>query len=191
MMRSGIGDAVSNLTSTLDWRLAARRGKARLDYLAWLHARSAGEVVLSRLAEGAPLDDDDLVLTLASGLVSSGEAMARVGSSQPASGFEHKLYHAYQNLLRFPSRATHGLLVAVGALVSAHAHGQWCEPMRRGFSLAGLPVDAAGLEALELTPARIEEAIHAAARVKPERYTILEERGAEALVGSFREVFGT
>ncbi|MFH1464233.1 MAG: iron-containing alcohol dehydrogenase [Pseudomonadota bacterium] len=190
MMRSGIGDAVSNLTSTLDWRLAARRGEAKFDHLAWLHARSAGEVVLYRLAEGAPLDDDDLVLTLATGLVSSGEAMARVGSSQPASGFEHKLYHAYQNVLRFPSRATHGLLVAVGALVSAHAHGRWYEPMRQGFAAAGMPVDAAGLAALELTPERIEQAIHASMKVKPERHTILEERGPEALVASFQEVFG-
>jgi glycerol-1-phosphate dehydrogenase [NAD(P)+] len=190
MMRSGIGDAVSNLTSTLDWRLAAQRGKAKLDYLAWLHARSAGEVVLYRLAESAPLDDDDLVLTLASALVSSGEAMARVGSSQPASGFDHKLYHAYQNVLRFPSGATHGILVAVGALISAHAHGQWLEPMRRGFSAAGLPVDSAGLAALDLEPARLEEAIRAAVEVKPERYTILEELGPDALVASFREVYG-
>lgn len=190
MMRSGIGDAVSNLVSTLDWRLAASRGLAQLDYLAWLHARSAGEVVLHRLAEGVALDDDELVLTLASGLVSSGEAMARVGSSQPASGFEHKLYHAYQNVLKLPSQATHGVLVAVGSLISAHAHGAWFEPMLAGFARAGLPVDAAGLAALDLTPARLEQAIAAATQVKPERWTILEEKGPDALIASFREVFG-
>lgn len=189
MMLSGIGDGVSNLTSTLDWRLAAAHGKDHLDYLALLHARSAGEVVLYRLAEGAALDDDDLVLTLASGLVSSGEAMARVGSSRPASGFEHKLYHAYQNVLGFESRATHGILVAIGTLVAAHAHGQWLDTMRASFERIGLPVDRDGLAALEITPERVEQAIHAATEVKPDRYTILEHVGPDTLVASFREVY--
>jgi glycerol dehydrogenase-like iron-containing ADH family enzyme len=62
--------------------------------------------------------------------------------------------------------------------------------MRRGFSAAGLPVDSAGLAALDLEPARLEEAIRAAVEVKPERYTILEELGPDALVASFREVYG-
>ena len=189
MMLSGIGDGVSNLASTMDWELAAANGKDHLDYLALLHARSAGEVVLFRLQQGAALDDDDLVLTLASGLVSSGEAMARVGSSRPASGFEHKLYHAYQNVLGFEHRASHGILVAVGTLISAHAHGQWLEPMRNSFGRIGLPVDAAGLEAFGLTAARVEKAIVASAGVKSDRYTILEHRGPEAIIASFREVF--
>lgn len=190
MMLSGIGDGVSNLTSTMDWELAAAQGQAHLDYLALLHARSAGEVVLYRLTQGAALDDDDLVLTLASGLVSSGEAMARVGSSQPASGFEHKLYHAYQNILGFEHRATHGILVAIGTLISACAHGQWLEPMHAAFSRIGLPVDAASLAAFGVTPERVEQAIHASTGVKPERYTILEHRGPEALIACFREVYG-
>jgi glycerol-1-phosphate dehydrogenase [NAD(P)+] len=190
MMLSGIGDGVSNLTSTLDWELAAAQGKDHIDYLALLHARSAGEVALYRLEQGAALDDDDLVLTLASGLVSSGEAMARVGSSRPASGFEHKLYHAYQNVLGFEHRATHGILVAVGSLISAHAHGQWLEPMRASFGRIGLPVDAPGLERFGLTAERVEQAIEASTGVKPDRFTILEHRGAEALKSSFREVYG-
>ncbi len=190
MMLSGIGDGVSNLTSTLDWELAAAQGKDHIDYLALLHARSAGEVALYRLEQGAALDDDDLVLTLASGLVSSGEAMARVGSSRPASGFEHKLYHAYQNVLGFEHRATHGILVAVGSLISAHAHGQWLAPMRSSFGRIGLPVDAEGLERFGLSAERVERAIEASAGVKPDRFTILEHLGPEALIGSFREVFG-
>ncbi len=189
MMLSGIGDGVSNLTSTMDWELAAAHGKDKIDYLALLQARSAGEVALYRLARGASLDDDDLVLTLASGLVSSGEAMARVGSSRPASGFEHKLYHAYQNVLGFEHRATHGILVAVGSLISAAAHGQWLEPMRDSFERIGLPVDAAGLERFGLDPERMERAIAASAGVKPERFTILEHLGPEALVDHFREVY--
>ncbi len=190
MMLSGIGDGVSNLTSTLDWRLAAANGEDHLDYLALLHARSAGEVVLFRLAEGASLDDDDLILTLASGLVSSGEAMARVGSSRPASGFEHKLYHAYQNVLGFESHATHGILVAIGTLIAAHAHGRWLDTMAESFARIGLPVDEGGLRALDITPERVEKAIRASVGVKPERYTILEHIGPDKIVASFRAVYG-
>lgn len=189
MMRSGLGDALSNLTSVMDWRLAAAEGRESLDYLAMLHARSAGEAVLQRLLGGASLDDPDLVLTLAAGLVSSGEAMARVGSSRPASGFDHKLYHAYHNILRLPSRATHGVLVAVGALVSAHAHAQGYPALRDGMALAGLPTTAADLEAWELSLPGLEQAIHRAVEVKPTRYTILEHLGPDALVASLREVY--
>jgi glycerol-1-phosphate dehydrogenase [NAD(P)+] len=209
MMRSGIGDAVSNLTATLDWALAAEEGRDTVDYLALLHARSAGEVVLARLNRDEPsvkarlegsvggsdrgvdrLYDDDLVLTLAAALVSSGEAMARVGSSRPASGFDHKFYHAFSNLLGFRSKATHGILVAIGALVSARVHGQWQEQMQRGFGAVGLPVDLHGLLDLGIRPSDVEQAIRASIRVKPERYTILEHVGAERLVEAFREIYG-
>ena len=187
---SGIGDAVSNITACLDWELAARRGRDTVDYLAALHARSAGEVILSRLARGEAPESPEFLLTLAAALVSSGEAMTRVGSSRPASGFEHKLYHAFHNLLRFPSQATHGVLVAIGTLVSAVAHGQWEEPIRRAFVTCGLPVDAAGLAAVGVRPAEVETAIRASGQIKPERYTIVEEAGAERLVEAFRRAYG-
>ncbi len=190
MMQSGIGDAVSNLTSTMDWRLATYMGKDRLDYMALLQARSAGEVVLYRVNRGAALDDDDLVMTLAAALVSSGEAMARVGSSRPASGFEHKLYHAFQNLLCHPSGASHGILVAIGSLLSAAVHERWYKRMRRCFQRVGLPVDAHGLAGFGIRPAHLEEAIQVAVQVKPERYTILEHVGSQRMIHAFRSVFG-
>jgi len=189
MMISGIGDAVSNLTAVADWRLAAQQGRDHLDYLALLHARSAGEVLLHRLGEGVELDDAELILTLASALVSSGEAMARVGSSRPASGFEHKLYHALHNVLRVQHRATHGILVAVGALISAQAHGCWLRPMGEAFGRLGLPVDVAGLRSFGLEPEAVEEGIRAARGVKPDRYTILEHLGEERMVEVFRELY--
>ncbi len=188
-MLSGIGDAVSNLAAVADWRLAARQGRDHLDYVALLQARSAGEAVLWRLSEGIALDDPDLVLTLASGLVSSGEAMTRVGSSRPASGFEHKFYHAFKNVLRFPAPVSHGVLVAVGTLVSLEAHATPVEPLRSCFRRIGLPVDTGGLEALGLERDQVEAAIRASVRVKPERYTILEHLGPDALVGAFRAAF--
>ena len=190
MIRSGVGDVVSNVTAAMDWEDAAASGAERLDYAALLQSRSAGEVVLNRVADGCALEDEEFLLTLAAALVSSGEAMTRVGSSRPASGFEHKFYHAFHNLLRLPSGASHGVLVAVGTLVAAAAYERGYDRIRRAFELAGLPVDRAGLERYGIDPGHAERAILESPRIKPERRTIVEARGAERLVGVFRDVFG-
>jgi len=190
MIRSGIGDVISNITAVMDWELAADAQREELDYAALLQSRSAGEVILNRVAEGAPVEDESFLLTLAAALVSSGEAMTRVGSSRPASGFEHKLYHAFSNLLRFPSAASHGVLVAVGTLIAAAAHGRSYEQIRKAFERAALPVDSAGLAEYSIDPDQLARAIGEAGRIKPERYTILEELGAERMIAVFREVYG-
>lgn len=190
MMRSGIGDALSNLSATLDWQLAARYEKEKLDYLALLHSRSAAEVVLQRILAGVDLRDEDLILTLAAGLVSSGEAMSRVGSSRPASGFEHKLYHAWVNHLGYPTQATHGILVAVGTLLSLAAHEADWKGVREGMARIGLPVCWEDLLALGIHRPGLEDAIRVAAKVKPERYTIGEHLGADALIDAAERVFG-
>lgn len=191
MIRSGIGDIVSNVTAVLDWELAARGSSEELDYAALLQSRSAGEVILHRVAQGAELEDESFLLTLAAALVSSGEAMTRVGSSRPASGFEHKLYHAFRNLLRFTTDASHGVIVAIGTLVSAAAHQRYFDEIRQAFSRAGLPVDLAGLAEYSIAPDQVIEAIREAHRIKPERRTILEEVGADRLVELFREIYGS
>ncbi len=190
MVRSGIGDIVSNVTAVLDWELAWRAGRDRLDYPALLQARSAGEVILRRVAEGDGLYSGNFLLTLAAALVSSGEAMTRVGSSRPASGFEHKLYHAYRNMLRIPTSASHGVLVAVGTLISTRAHGRYEDEVRRVFELTGLPLDRKSLEDADLDLDQLEKAIGVAAEIKPDRYTILEEMGPEVLAGHCRDLFG-
>jgi glycerol dehydrogenase-like iron-containing ADH family enzyme len=74
-------------------------------------------------------------------------------------------------------------------LISAAAHGRNYDEIRSAFSRAGLPVDAEGLSAFSLRADQVVEAIGAAHRIKPDRYTILEEVGAERLVGLFNEIY--
>jgi len=190
MIQSGIGDVISNITAVMDWELAAKARHEELDYAALLQSRSAGEVILHRVAEGAPVEDESFLLTLAAALVHSGEAMTRVGSSRPASGFEHKLYHAFHNLLRLPSEASHGVLVAVGTLIAAAAHGRYYEQIRKAFRRAALPVDAQGLSDYAIDPDHLLRAIAQAHRIKPERYTILEEVGPERMIAVCKEIYG-
>ena len=189
MARGGIGDVISNATALVDWELAAREGKDQVDFSAVMYSRLAATAVLYRIASHPGIDDDESLWVLAAALLASGEAMSRLGSSRPASGFEHKLYHAFNNLLRLPSRAPHGVLVAVGTLISARAHQRLEDDVRSAFARVGLPHDKDSLEAYEIDPDDVVRAIHASVEIKPERYTILEHVGPEVLVDCFREAF--
>ena len=51
-------------------------------------------------------------------------------------------------------------------------------------------VDARGLAEYSIDPDQVVRAIGEAGRIKPERYTILEEVGAERMVAVFKEVYG-
>lgn len=189
MLRSGIGDLLSNITASLDWDLAEERGHDEVDHVASFEARAAAKDVLHDLLGGADLEDPEFVGGVTAALLSSGEAMGRARSSRPASGFEHKLYHAYANRLRLPGEASHGELVAVGALISARLHGRYEDELRRAFEIVGLPTTAAQLEALGLTRDNLEAAIHTAREVKPDRFTILEHAGAEAAVEALEATY--
>lgn len=117
LTRAGIGDLVSNLTATYDWRVAASSGVEAVDEfaasLAELSARSIVDV------EWPPGPDD--LTALARGLVLSGLAMEVAGSSRPCSGAEHLISHALDELQPANGR-THGEQVALGTMIVAHLH---------------------------------------------------------------------
>jgi glycerol-1-phosphate dehydrogenase [NAD(P)+] len=189
MLRSGVGDLLSNLTAALDWELAAGQERDDMDHVACFMARAAAKDLLHDLLGGAALDDAEFVSGVASALLSSGAAMGRARSSRPASGFEHKLYHAFVNRLALPCDATHGEMVAVGTLVSAHLHGRYEEELRAVYRAVGLPSSSAELEALGLSREKLHQAVREAPKVKPERYTILEEAGVEAVLEALDKVY--
>jgi glycerol-1-phosphate dehydrogenase [NAD(P)+] len=99
MRRSGIGDAISNLSAIADWRLAERERGEVVDGVAVTFARTAAMSVLHR-ADG--IDDEEFLMALAEGLVLSGLAMATAGSSRPCSGGDHEIVHAIDHL--FPAQ---------------------------------------------------------------------------------------
>ncbi len=168
MVRSGIGDAVSNLSAIADWELAARERREPVDGLAVTLARTAAEAMLHR-CDG--VDDDSFLTALAEALVLSGMAMAAAGSSRPCSGGDHEILHAVDRL--FPGTSNHGELAGVGAL--------FCYFLRQDASRTaqidaclqrhGLPRTPADLR---LTEEQFAEAVVAAPATRPDRYTILE-----------------
>lgn len=79
-VRSGIGDALSNISAVADWELAHRVNGEDMDGLAAAMARQAGEAVLRHPGS---LGDDGFLQVLAEGLVLTGISMSVAGDSRP------------------------------------------------------------------------------------------------------------
>jgi glycerol-1-phosphate dehydrogenase [NAD(P)+] len=166
-VRSGVGDALSNLSALADWELAAEdRGEA-IDGLAATFARIGATALLH---SPDALGSETFLHTLAEALVLSGLAMAVAGTSRPCSGACHEISHAIDAL--YPGQAGHGEQVAVGALFASFLRGDdffdSLDSALRRYGVARLPGD------LGLTEEQFAAAVAEAPSTRPDRYTILE-----------------
>lgn len=168
-VRSGIGDAVSNISCVADWELAHRQTGESIDGLAAAMARQAGEAVLRHPGS---VGDDAFLQVLAEGLVLTGISMSVAGDSRPASGACHEINHAFD--LLFPKRAaSHGEQVGLGAAFAMHLRGahdesrHMAEVLRR-HELPVLP------EEIGFTVDEFVRVVEFAPQTRPGRFTILE-----------------
>jgi glycerol-1-phosphate dehydrogenase [NAD(P)+] len=185
MRRSGIGDAISNLSAIADWQLAERERGEAVDGVAVTFARTAAMAILHR-EDG--IEDDDFLIALAEALVLSGMAMATAGSSRPCSGGEHEILHAIDHL--FPGTAHHGELAGAATLFTAFLREDGSvaaiDTCLRRHGLPRLPAD------LGLSAEQFAEAVSYAPRTRPDRYTLLEhlaldDAGVREHVGRYVE----
>ncbi|MEU1282260.1 iron-containing alcohol dehydrogenase family protein [Streptomyces sp. NPDC005805] len=168
-VRSGIGDAISNISAIADWELSHRITGEPVDGLAAAMGRSAGESVL-RHPGGT--GDDEFLTVLAEALVLSGIAMSISGDSRPSSGACHEISHAFD--LLFPARAaSHGEQVGLGAAFAMHLRGApeqaalFAGVLRRH----GLPVLP---REMGFTADEFVRAVEYAPQTRPGRFTVLE-----------------
>jgi glycerol-1-phosphate dehydrogenase [NAD(P)+] len=168
-VRSGIGDALSNISAVADWELANREKGESIDGLAAAMARQAGEAVLRH---PGGVGDDGFLQVLAEGLVLTGISMSVAGDSRPASGACHEINHAFD--LLFPRRAaSHGEQCGLGAGFAMHLRGAREEAAYMASVLRrhGLPVLP---EEIGFTPEEFVQVVEFAPSTRPGRYTILE-----------------
>jgi glycerol-1-phosphate dehydrogenase [NAD(P)+] len=166
-VRSGIGDALSNLSALADWEIAAEDRGEPIDGLAATLARSGAE---SLVRTSDDIGTDSFQRTLAEALVLSGLAMAVAGSSRPCSGACHEISHAVDAL--YPDRASHGEQVAVGALFASFLREdevfELLDDALHRHGVARVPED------LGLADEEFAAAVAHAPSTRPDRYTILE-----------------
>ncbi|MET4645209.1 iron-containing alcohol dehydrogenase family protein [Streptomyces sp. NBC_01724] len=168
-VRSGIGDALSNISAVADWELAHEVKGEDIDGLAAAMARQAGEAVLRH---PGGIGDDSFLQVLAEGLVITGISMSVAGDSRPASGACHEINHAFD--LLFPQRAaSHGEQCGLGAAFAMHLRGAREESVQMARTLRshGLPVLA---EEIGFTADEFVSVVDFAPQTRPGRYTILE-----------------
>ncbi len=173
LLRSGIGDVVSNISAIDDWELAGREQGEPVDGMAVTFARVAAEAVLHRRDS---VDSQDFLTALAEALVLSGLAMSVAGSSRPASGACHEVLHAITHL--YPGVSNHGELAGIGALYAYFLRMRYqgegesrMRDIRDCLLRHGLPVVPSDVG---LDEDQFVRAVSYAPETRPGRYTILE-----------------
>ena len=169
---AGLGDLLANPLALRDWALAAERGLESVDQRAWDMSVESFELIESHLDIAPPesLRDPGFVRRLADALILSGMAMIVAGTSRPASGGEHEISHAVDQL--FGGRAMHGAQVAFGCIVSVALYGEDTDAFRKLLRVLGLPNEPGDLD---LSPDDLIRVVLAAPETRPGRFTILED----------------
>jgi glycerol-1-phosphate dehydrogenase [NAD(P)+] len=163
---SGIGDLVAKVTAVADWKLAFHaRGEPVNDFAALLSDASVFQLATNPVR--------DLVGTqrLGTALLLNGVAMSIAGTSRPASGGEHLISHALDQVSARPR--LHGLQVGIATYVVAHLQGQ-------GVERVATLLDAVGFfDAIASDPfsrAEWQRALTLAPQLKRDFYTVLSSR---------------
>lgn len=183
-VRAGVGDLLANPLALRDWALAAGRGLAEIDRRAWDMSVESFALIEPHLDSDIAGRARDPVFqrTLADALVLSGMAMIQAGTSRPASGAEHEISHAIDQI--YGGRAMHGAQVAFGCIMSVALYGEDTAAFRARLRRLGLPdhPEMLGLDYDDMT-----RVLLTAPDTRPGRFTVLEdaaleEKGARRLV---------
>lgn len=171
MLAAGCGDVLSNVGAIRDWKLAHRLRNEEFSTMAAALSQNAADTILASAEDIRPgLEESAWVVTKA--LIVSGVSMSVAGSSRPASGAEHMISHALDKLA--PGRALHGEQCGVATILTLALHGGEWEQVRDALAAVGAPTTAAQLD---IPRGVLVEALVQAHTIRPERYTILGDKG--------------
>jgi len=167
---SGCADVIAKLTAVRDWKLAhGVKSEYYGEYAASLALMSARLVVKN--ADLIKPNEEEGLRVLLEALISCGVAMSIAGSSRPCSGSEHLFSHALDQVV--PKPALHGEQCGVGAIMMARLHNIDWRRIKGTLKKVGAPTTA---EELNMEPKHVVEALVRASEIRPDRYTILDER---------------
>jgi glycerol-1-phosphate dehydrogenase [NAD(P)+] len=168
---SGFGDVIGKYTAVKDWRLAhLLLGEYYGEYTADL-ALECAEIMMKR-AEEVGEGSAEGVRALVEALINCGILISIAGTSRPCSGSEHLFSHALDQIRHTSS--FHGQQVGIGTIMMSYLHDADWEKVRNSLAEAKAPTSA---KELGVSDEVIVEALVRAASIRPDRYTILGEKG--------------
>jgi len=171
---SGCGDIISKYTAVKDWQLAhMENGEYYGGYAASLALMSAK--LVTENAELIVYRQDEGLRVLLEALISCGVAMSIAGSSRPCSGSEHLFSHALDIISA--KHAMHGEQCGVGTILTAYLQKSNWQRIKITLKQIGAPTTAAELG---IENADVVRALEMAAKIRPERYTILHKLNLNA-----------
>lgn len=166
---SGCGDVISKFTAVKDWKLGhLEKNEYYGEYSASL-ALMSSKLIAQNSDLIKPNCESGLRL-LIEALVSCGVAMSIAGSSRPCSGSEHMFSHALDMVNN--NHAMHGEQCGVGAILTSFLYGSNWQKIKSTLEKIGAPTTA---KELGVKDEDIVKALHLAATIRPERYTILHK----------------
>lgn len=167
---SGVGDMISKVTALWDWKAAFRKGYERYnDFAAMMAYNSLDLLLIRRIAD---VEAPEFQRSLTTSLLISGIAMEIAGTSRPASGSEHLISHALDDICMRPKM--HGLQVGVATYLCALLQKNPSTDGVREFLLS-----TGFFEYVAQDPISKDEfvkALQMAPLVKRDYYTILSEK---------------
>lgn len=168
---SGCGDIIAKYTAVRDWKLAY---KLKKEYYGGYAASLAlmGAKLIMRNASLIRNRTEESLRMIIEALINCGVATSIAGSTRPASGSEHLFSHALD--LIAPKPVLHGEQCGVGAIMMAYLHKANWELVRDSLRTIGAPTTA---DELGVEDDFIIKALTSAHKIRPERYTILGEKG--------------
>lgn len=166
---SGCGDIISKIVEVEDWKLSHKEKKDYYGAYAGSLSLMSSKLVMDQAQEIRKRTDDG-IRTLLEALLSCGVAMSIAGSSRPCSGSSHLFSHALDLLA--DDVALHGEQCGIGAIMMAKLHDLDWKTIRSKLEIIKAPINAddLGLEKKILINALVK-----AAKIRPERYTILNK----------------
>lgn len=163
---SGIGDLLSNITALWDWEFEEKEGQDKMEDFAAMISQKAVNSFLNY--SFSSVTDDYFLKNLVDSLIMNGIAMEISGSSAPASGSEHLISHALDQIIDKPF--LHGIQVGIAAYIMSKVQNNRCDEILKIFEETGF---WDYVKTLQIPKEKIRQAIELAPTIKPQRYTAL------------------
>ena len=183
---AGIGDLISNISASLDWKLAHLKNKEELDIISYsLSNNSAIQIIFNwEIGKYKSIKDENFIIDLFYALTNSANAMTIYTSTRPSSGAEHNISHA---LDISNSKELHGIQTGFATLftIFLHKEEELLYKIIEFYKKVNFPIS---FEKLNFSKEKFKEAVLKAPNIR-NRYSILNKYSKENILKKLEEFF--